>query len=288
MRLDVVDLRDFYGRPLGRVARRFVGQAVRRCWPAVAGMTVVGLGYAVPYLGQFRDEAARVLALMPAQQGVVHWPRDGKYLTGLVDEVFLPLPDASVDRLLLVHQLEAADQLRPALREAWRVLAPDGRIMIIAPNRRGMWARGESTPFGYGRPFSRGQLVSLLRSAMLTPVDWASALFMPPLGWRFFLRSAAAWERVGAALWPRFAGVMVVEATKQIYAPAGHRERARRRLPLVAPAPFAARGAAPGLNRALAVPAHKDLPAARHAPTVAAAPQTDRARTAPDLPTNRT
>lgn len=235
MHLDVVDLRDFYGMPLGRVARRLVGHAVRRVWPNVAGMNVAGLGYATPYLGQFRDEAARVVALMPAQQGVLHWPRQGRMLTGLVDEVCLPLADASVDRLLLVHHLEGADQLRPALREAWRVLAPGGRILIVAANRRGMWARIESTPFGHGQPFSRGQLVSLLRQSMFTPVEWGSALFMPPVGWRVFMRSAVAWERLGATLWPRFSGVILVEATKQIYAPTGHRERARRRLPLVAP-----------------------------------------------------
>ncbi len=235
MRLDVIDLRDFYGRPLGRVARLLVGRAIRRCWPNVTGMTVAGLGYATPYLGQFRDEAERVLALMPAQQGVLHWPRSGRYLTGLVDEVCLPLPDSSADRLLLVHQLEAADQLQPALREAWRVLAPGGRMLIVAPNRRGMWARGESTPFGHGQPFSRGQLVSLLRSAMFTPVEWSSALFMPPIGWRFFMRSAAVWERLGARLWPRFSGVILVEATKQIYAPSGHPERARRRRLIGAP-----------------------------------------------------
>lgn len=235
MHLDVVDLKDFYGRPLGRVARRLVSRAVRACWSDVTGMNVIGLGYATPFLGVFRDEATRVAALMPAQQGVLHWPRDGKYLTGLVDEVCLPLSDSSVDRLLLVHHLEGADQLRPALREAWRVLAPGGRILIVAPNRRGMWARGENTPYGHGQPFSRGQLVSLLRNAMFTPVEWSSALYMPPVGWRMFLRSAMAWERLGATLWPRFSGVILVEATKQIYAPSGHRERARRRLPLVAP-----------------------------------------------------
>jgi SAM-dependent methyltransferase len=241
MHLDVVDLRDFYGLPLGKVARRLVGLAVRRIWPDVSGTTVAGLGYAIPYLGQFRDEAVRVISLMPAQQGVLHWPRQGRTLTGLVDEVCLPLPDASIDRLLLVHHLEGADQLRPALREAWRVLAPGGRILIVAANRRGMWARSEATPFGHGQPFSRGQLVSLLREGMFTPVEWASALFMPPMSWRMVMRSAIAWERLGVSLWPRFSGVILVEATKQIYAPTGHRERARRRLPLVSPV----RGAAP-------------------------------------------
>jgi len=233
--LDVVDLRDFYGRPLGRVARRMVARAIRRCWPNVGGMTVVGLGYAGPYLGAFRDEAVRTVALMPAQQGVVHWPREGPYLSGLVDETSLPLPDSCADRLLLVHQLEAADQLGPALREAWRVLAPNGRLLIVAPNRRGLWARIERTPFGHGQPFSRAQLVALLRRALFTPLEWSHALFMPPLGWRVLLRGASAWERVGALLWPRLSGVILVEATKQIYAPAGHAERVRARLPLRAP-----------------------------------------------------
>ncbi len=240
MRLDVVDLREFYGRPLGRVARRLLALAIRRAWPNVAGMTVVGLGYTTPYLGQFRDEAVRTLALMPAQQGVLHWPREGPYLAGLVDELDLPLPDGCADRLLLVHQLEAAEQLQPLLREAWRVLAPGGRILIAVPNRRGMWARGEGTPFGHGQPFSRGQLVSLLRNSMFSPVEWSSALFVPPVGWRVFLRTATAWERVGMTLWPRFAGVILVEAVKQIYAPTGHTERVRRRLPLTAPVPAAA------------------------------------------------
>ena len=240
MHLDVVDLRDFYGRPLGRVARMLVARAIRRVWPNVGGMTVVGLGYASPYLGVFRDEAVRTLALMPAQQGVVHWPRSGPCLAGLVDETSLPLPDSCADRLLLVHQLEAADQLRPALREAWRVLAPGGRMLIVAPNRRGLWARGEGTPFGHGQPFSRAQLVALLRSALFTPLEWSSALFVPPVGWRIVLRGAGAWERAGLALWPRLSGVILVEATKQIYAPAGHTERVRSRLPLRVPARAAA------------------------------------------------
>lgn len=245
MHPDVVDLREFYDRPLGRVARRLVGRAIRRLWPDVRGLTVAGLGYATPYLAPLREEAARTLALMPAQQGVVHWPRTGPCLAGLVEETCLPLPDSCIDRLLLVHQLEAADQLQPALREAWRVLAPGGRLLIVVPNRRGMWARVETTPFGQGRPFSRGQLVALLRTAMFTPLEWTAALFMPPVGWRVLLRGAGAWERAGLRFWPRFAGVILVEATKQIYAPAGQPRRARARLPLQVPAraPAPARGA---------------------------------------------
>ena len=38
-----------------------------------------------------------------------------------------------------------------------------GKLVIVTPNRRGLWARFEHTPFGTGRPFSRGQLTELLR-----------------------------------------------------------------------------------------------------------------------------
>jgi hypothetical protein len=51
---------------------------------------------------------------------------------------------------------------------------------------------------------------------------------MPPVAGGWFLRSALAWERLGAALSLPFAGVHIVEATKQVYrALPAKRERAR-------------------------------------------------------------
>ncbi len=40
---------------------------------------------------------------------------------------------------------------------------------------------------------------------------------MPPIPRGWFLRSAVAWERTGATLSAPFAGVHIVEATKQVY-----------------------------------------------------------------------
>ena len=74
MSIDVVDLRNFYGQRLGVVARRFVGRGIRAQWGDTAGQRVLGIGYATPYLGLFREEAERCLAFMPAGQGVVKWP----------------------------------------------------------------------------------------------------------------------------------------------------------------------------------------------------------------------
>ena len=104
----------------------------------------------------------------------------------------LPLADASVDRLLGVHCLEASERVGPLLREMWRVLTPEGRLLLIVPNRRGIWARLDTTPFGHGRPYSRGQLERLLTDALFTPLEWTSALFMPPLDRQWLVRWATA------------------------------------------------------------------------------------------------
>lgn len=215
---DVVDLRDFYQSSLGQMARRMIRRRVRELWPDVTGLRVLGLGFATPYLSSFRDEAERVLAVMPASQGVLSWPRDEPNLVALADELELPFPDRAIDRLLIVHALESAEQVRGMMREAWRVLSDGGRLMVVVPNRRGIWARLEATPFGSGRPYTPGQLSRLLRDSMFTPLQSRTALYMPPTNWRVLLRSAAAWEGVGARLFPLLAGVLIMEAGKQIYA----------------------------------------------------------------------
>ncbi len=237
MYLDVVDLRDFYGERLGIVARRLIGARLKERWPSVAGESLVGIGYATPYLRALGDGAVRVLALMPATQGVVNWPREGPNAVALVCDDELPLPNASIDRVLVIHSLEVATNERDQLREIWRVLAPGGRVILVVPNRRGFWAHTEATPFGYGRPFGRTQLTALLRDALFSPVGWTEALAVPPIRRRGWLRTGAAWERVGRVLWPAFAGVLIVEATKQLYQGVPAREPARGRLkPALRPA----------------------------------------------------
>ncbi len=230
---DVVDLRDFYETQLGAMARRMIRRGVRSMWPDVKGQRVLGLGYATPYLRQFLTEAERTLAFMPASKGVLHWPSEGRGLTALVDETELPLPDLSVDRVLLVHGLESSEYQRDMLREAWRVLTGEGRLLIVAPNRGGIWARLERTPLGWGQPYSAAQLSRLLRDNMFTPTRSNRALYIPPLRTRALLRSAPAWERIGSRWFPTFGGVVLVEAGKQLYASNLQVERKRFRRPIV-------------------------------------------------------
>ena len=238
MHLDVIDLRNFYAGPLGAMARRALGERLVAHWGNVTGMAVLGVGYATPYLPALSGGAERVIAFMPATQGVVGWPVLGPNASALVDETALPLNDATIDRALVVHGLEMSESPRLFLRELWRVLAPGGRVLIVVPNRRGLWAHTDKTPFGHGRPFTRSQLTDCLRGAVVSRSAWSDALHMAPAATRALIGSAGLFDRIGRVAWASFGGVIIVEATKQVYRalPAGEKARGRLALrPVLAP-----------------------------------------------------
>jgi SAM-dependent methyltransferase len=239
---DVVDLREFYQTTLGQVAIRQLRRRIRELWPDLTGQSVLGIGYATPYLRPFLGEAERVIALMPAAQGVVYWPPEGKGLVSLSEEACLPFADMSFDRVMIVHSLEATEHSRQLLREVWRVLAGGGRLLAVAANRTGLWARTERTPFGHGSPYSTTQLNLMLRDNLFVPERSAKALYIPPVRSRFLLSTAPAWERFGERWFSTFAGVTMVEATKQIYAAGGTTVAAPSRRRLVVPRPVAEPG----------------------------------------------
>ena len=235
MSLDVIDLRTFYAQRLGVVARRVIGRGIRSRWNDTHALRVLGIGYPTPYLGLFREEAERCLAFMPAAQGVMKWPSAKPTLAALVEETDLPLADSSIDRVLLIHALEMSQDAAGLLREVWRVLAAGGRLMAVVPNRRGLWARMDTTPFGHGRPYSRAQITALLRETWFTPTAWGEALYVPPISRGWFLRSAVAWERACATISAPFAGVHIVEATKQVYRAIPARREKRQLVPALEP-----------------------------------------------------
>jgi SAM-dependent methyltransferase len=237
MHSDIVDLRSFYASQLGRLTEESITMALSSVWAQIPNERLVGLGYALPWLDRFGTDAERVFAFMPATQGAVVWPATGPTATALVFDEELPLVDSCIDRMLLVHSLEHAENPRETLNEIWRVLSPAGRVVIVVPNRRGVWARFEHTPFGTGRPFSRGQLTELLREANFTPAAWSDALLFPPSRRGFMMRLHGMLERVGRRLWPIFSGVIVVEAQKRLYQGVPVAQRASRRvfMPVLSP-----------------------------------------------------
>jgi SAM-dependent methyltransferase len=213
---DVRDLAAFYDAPLGRLAHRAIMRRVAALWPDLHGRRLLGYGFATPYLAAF-PEAERAIAAMPAAVGVIAWP--GERNTALLcEEDALPFPDVFFDRILIVHGLEGAESLRPLLRQLWRVLAPEGRILLVAPNRASLWAQVQVSPFGHGRPFSKMELEALLKGALFQPGHWEHALYAPPF--KPVSGSGNGWEKIGSTLFAGIGGVHIVEATKSLYAAA--------------------------------------------------------------------
>lgn len=237
MHADIVELREFYGSTLGHLAELSIGEALKRIWASVPSERLVGLGYAVPWLDQLRTSTERTFAFMPAGMGAATWPSGEPSLTALVFDEELPLPDSSIDRILMVHALEHSEDPRETLKEAWRVLAPGGRLVVVVPNRRGIWARSDATPFGSGRPYSKGQLMRLLREANFTPGEWNEALLFPPTHRRSILKATRWMERLGKSLNVPFAGVLMVEAQKRLYQglPVSARSSRRVFVPVLSP-----------------------------------------------------
>ncbi|GBF57467.1 hypothetical protein PbB2_01134 [Candidatus Phycosocius bacilliformis] len=219
MRVDVLALQSFYASPLGLTAQAMVGRRIIDAWGDCQGLDVLGFGYATPFLSPWLERARRVTALMPATQGVERWPSVGPNLACIGDEDRMPFTEAVFDRIICVHALEEAENPRGLLRELWRLLAPEGRLMMAVANRGGIWARAESTPFGQGRPYSRSQLSTLLADAMFQPMAWSRALYAPPLAWKMTTGGAAeTWEGVGERVWPALGGLILVDAVKRLYA----------------------------------------------------------------------
>jgi SAM-dependent methyltransferase len=155
---------------------------------------------------------------MPAAQGVLPWPDERKNLVTLADIYNLPFEDYSLDRVMISHCLETAGDPLAFLNEVWRVLAGDGRLLLIVPNRLGLWARFEHTPFGTGQPYTATQLTRLLQQASFTTLSVQRTLYTPPTNSRFWLSSAKVFENMGSHLWAGLSGVLVIEARKDIYA----------------------------------------------------------------------
>ncbi len=229
--MNVVELRQFYASPLGKATHRLLAAKLLPALELAPEAILLGLGYATPYL----NENLRHLPFMLARQGVIAWPMEGPQKSALVDELDLPLPDNSIELALVIHGLEFSESPIESLQEIWRVLTPQGRLILVVPNRRGLWAASDASPFGFGQPFSRTQLWALLKEAQFSFTRMEPALMVPPRAKVAGMAMASNIEKYGKTLLGHLSGVIVVEATKQVYAYSAGR-RVRRSLPRFRPA----------------------------------------------------
>lgn len=235
---DVYDLNQFYTTALGQLAKRILRFHIREIWNKTHQQRILGIGYTMPYLSLFQQEAERISAVMPATQGVLPWPENGKNLVSLGDIHNLPFEDYSMDRVLIMHCLESSGDPQELLNEAWRVLAGNGRLLLVVPNRLGLWARFEHTPFGTGQPYSALQAAKALKDASFTPLSTRRALYFPPSRSRFWLSWARAIENLGKNIFPQFSGALIIEARKDIMAAKPVRKTATAAIPIPAPGKY--------------------------------------------------
>ena len=236
---DVIELKSFYASTEGHIACAQIRRRLHELWPEATNETMLGIGYATPYLLPYLDKTDLVAACMPAPQGVIHWPQTRANLSVLVDEGELPFATGTINRLLLVHSLENSEQVRRMLEEARRVLTPSGRMIVVAPNRASGWSRASHSPFANGQPYSYWQLRKLLQECKFSHVQTRSALYFPPKSGRVFLRAAKVIDYIGAKLFPGLCGVLLMEVEKQVYAQSGGKlvpAPARRYAPAAVPA----------------------------------------------------
>ena len=219
MWLDVSYLKNFYNTALGRLTQDLLCDKVGQLWPNTSGQRTLIIGYGAPLAAVFQSTPQHLFHMMASQQGVIHLPSKAKNSALLSDENKLPFADNSLDRVILLHALEFTNPAHPMLRDIWRVLDGGGKLMVIAPNRRGLWTRLEHTPFGHGQPYSLGQLTTLLQDSVFMPERVASALYMPPSTGKLLQRLARPWETIGPKYLRLFSGVIIVEAEKRVYSP---------------------------------------------------------------------
>lgn len=216
---DVVSLRQFYATKFGETARRMTMNAILQLWPDLKGDSLLGIGYTSPYLEYYMTQGGPVMVCMPAYQGAAYWPAGSANRVCIIDESALPFQENSVNRVLMVHSVENSEQISLMMSEIWRVLTPGGRVLMVVPNRLGLWSHFSNNPFGSGRPFSMTQMRELMSEHDFSVVRSDTALFMLPMASTALCNMARWFEQSGRWLCPILGGLLLVEAEKQVYAP---------------------------------------------------------------------
>ncbi len=219
--MDVLDFREFYTTPLGDIVHSEINEVISKIWPHFQTplandpsiQRTLGYGFATPYL----PEKSTYVTFMPAHTGVIGWPKNAPSRTALIEEDLLPLPDRCIDRLVVIHGFELCHNPIAFLEECWRVLTNEGRLLIITPNRRGLWARIDTTPFGHGRPYTMTQLTKCLKDASFAPTQTLRSLYTPPFNSNLGISLNPIFEKIGPYLFPKFSGLIAIESTKELY-----------------------------------------------------------------------
>jgi SAM-dependent methyltransferase len=213
---------------LGEAARRFHGDTL--LWVGCHGATTETVRGCMVRHRFFASE-------VPGQA-----PEEMSSLTCHLEA--LPLPNSSIDAMVLHHSLEMATDPRAALREAARVLVPGARLVLCAFNPFSLW--GMRTAYATVREdsFTGLRTVNTIRL-----IDWLTLLGFElqaeikylAYGLPFAAGKQEAPGRVRSfitRLQPPIGGVYVISVTKQAMARRGVGREVRMPSPKLIPVAY--------------------------------------------------
>lgn len=174
-----------------------------------------------------QNEAPENIYLMDRNIGATIFPSQNKNKVALIDLEQIPLDDQSISQITIVHCLEYASSPLKFMRELWRILAPEGTLRIISPNRRSIWSHLDMSPFGHGNPYSMSQLSTLAKESQFDIIKKERGLFTPPYqAWvpQLITQSQGYLIKNFA---PKLSGIIVMDLKKRVYCKALPKDRKR-------------------------------------------------------------
>ena len=212
---DVTNIYHWYKTPMGGVAEHLIAAKMSKVMGSIqSNGYVLVIGYVEPFANLW--DGATVFWAAPAQMGGYPWPEGEYSRTVMVKDETLPFADNMFDAVVIAHSLEFTSSAKGLLEETKRILRPSGKVVVVAPNRLSLWARREGSPFAMGSPYSLGQLKRLLTCVDLVPKSYCNALYFPPFKFKFILKAAKVWEKIGSFCFSAIGGVVIVRAEKVI------------------------------------------------------------------------
>jgi SAM-dependent methyltransferase len=216
--LKAESLKDFYETETGKLVCQILRNKIFKTWGAHSDEKIMGYGFALPYLPLFADYNSCV-AFCPAAIG-------GLKIEGLdtviVDENNLPARNDVYDKIICIHGAELSNKLPNLISEFWRILSPNGKLILITANQDSFW-RKSKTPFAGGMSYTKYQLMQVLMHNKFFLQSANRALFFPQFQVKLL---GKIFETLGSVLWNRNGGVNIVTAQKMIFSPRGRRIRA--------------------------------------------------------------
>ncbi len=216
MTCTVKKLCDFYTTPLGEVVQVYINDIIKKFIPeSTKNQFILGMGYVTPYLTEKLTHTNTVLSFTFDKMGGITWPHAAHSCTAIVNEGYVPLANKSVDRLVIVHGLESCQDSAQLLQEINRIIALDGEILIVFPNRVGVWSHTSNTPFAHGKHYTMSQLNDALSKNGLSIVSEERFLYFPPTQSLYTQSFFAPVEMMGSYFLPYFSGLNAITAKKR-------------------------------------------------------------------------